>query len=80
MILGCMRGMNLSSLLVCADDASVEVLRQVLEELGIEVELCADPVRAAVRLAQERFDLIILDCETQARRGGVIEREPIFAG
>jgi CheY-like chemotaxis protein len=59
-------GMTLSSLLVCADKAAVEVLRQVLEELGIQVELCADPVRAAVRLAQERYDLIILDCETQA--------------
>jgi CheY-like chemotaxis protein len=58
--------MTLSSLLVCADKAAVEVLRQVLEELGIRVELCADPVRAAVRLAQERYDLIILDCETQA--------------
>jgi CheY-like chemotaxis protein len=59
-------GMTLTSLLVCADKAAVEVLRQVLEELGMKVELCADPVRAAVRLAQERYDLIILDCETQA--------------
>ncbi len=59
-------GMTLSSLLVCADKASVEVLRRVLEELGIQVELCTDNVRAAVRLAQERYDLIILDCETQA--------------
>jgi CheY-like chemotaxis protein len=57
--------MNLSSLLVCADDASVQVLNRVLKELGIRVELCADAVRAAVRLAQERFDLIILDCATQ---------------
>jgi len=58
--------MTLSSLLVCVDEASVEVLRRVLEELGIQVELCSEAVRAAVRLAQERFDLIILDCETQA--------------
>src|ERR1700733_541914 len=58
--------MTLSSLLVCVDEASVEVLRRVLEELGIQVELCSEAVRAGVRLAQERFDLIILDCETQA--------------
>jgi CheY-like chemotaxis protein len=57
--------MTLSSLLVCADDASVKVLRRVLEEVGIQVELCPDGVRGAVRLAQERFDLIILDCKTQ---------------
>ncbi|MFZ0202003.1 MAG: PilZ domain-containing protein [Candidatus Sulfotelmatobacter sp.] len=58
--------MTLSSLLVCVDEAAVQVLSRVLEELGIRVELCKDAVRAAVRLAQERFDLIILDCETQA--------------
>jgi CheY-like chemotaxis protein len=58
--------MTLSSLLVCVDEAAVLVLSRVLEELGIRVELCKDAVRAAVRLAQERFDLIILDCETQA--------------
>jgi CheY-like chemotaxis protein len=57
--------MTLSSLLVCADQASVQVLERVLEELDIRVELCADAVRAAVRLAQDHFDLIILDCETQ---------------
>ena len=59
-------GMTLSSLLVCADEASVQVLKGVLEELGIQVELCPDAVRAAVRVAQQRFDLLILDCETQA--------------
>jgi CheY-like chemotaxis protein len=57
--------MNLSSLLVCADEVSVQVLKGVLKELGIRVELCPDAVRAAVRLAQERFDLIILDCDRQ---------------
>jgi CheY-like chemotaxis protein len=59
-------GMTLSSLLVCADKSSVEVLRRVLEELGIQVELCADNVRAGVRLAQEHFDLILVDCEKQS--------------
>jgi CheY-like chemotaxis protein len=58
--------MTLSSLLVCGDEAPVQVLRRVLEELNIRVELCADATRAGVRLAQERFDLIILDCETQS--------------
>ena len=66
------RGMNLSSLLVCADEVSADVLRRVLEELDVQVELCADPVRAAVRLAQERFDLLILDCETQDQVIGLL--------
>src|SRR5271155_2378127 len=59
-------GMTLSSLLVCADKASVEALQRVLEELEIQVELCADAVRAGVRLAQQHFDLIILGCEKQS--------------
>jgi CheY-like chemotaxis protein len=64
--LGLWAGMTLTSMLVCADAAAVQVLRDVLKELGIHVEFCPDPVRAGVRLAQERFDLIILDCETPA--------------
>jgi CheY-like chemotaxis protein len=54
--------MKLTSLMVCADKAALQELRGVLDELDIHVELCPDAVRGAVRLAQERFDLIILDC------------------
>jgi CheY-like chemotaxis protein len=53
--------MTLSALLVCVDEASAELLRRVLEELSIRVESCPDFVRAGIRLAQERFDLVILD-------------------
>src|SRR5271166_457633 len=59
-------GMTLTSLLVGSDEASVQVLSRVLEELKIQVELCGEPARALLRLAQERFDVIILDCKTQA--------------
>jgi CheY-like chemotaxis protein len=61
-----LEGMTLTSLLVCSDKTSVPVLSHVLKELGIQVEVCADPARAGVRLAQEHFDLIILDCEKQS--------------
>jgi len=57
--------MNISSLLVCADQAAASVLSQVLEELKIQFEVCPDIGRATIRLAQEHFDLIILDCERQ---------------
>jgi len=53
--------MTLSALLVCVDEAAAEVLRQVLEELSISVESCPDFSRAAFRLAQDRFDVIIVD-------------------
>lgn len=58
--------MDLSSLVVCSDQDTVEVLSRVLEELGMRVEVCADPARAAVRQAQEHFDLMVLDSQTPA--------------
>ena len=57
--------MTLTSLLVCVDDKAGEVLRQVLSELSIRVESCSDLARAAIRLAQERFDVVVFDCESQ---------------
>ncbi len=56
-----MAGMTLSALLVCADETAAGVLRQVLQELNIRVESCPDFVRAGIRAAQERFDVIIID-------------------
>jgi|SRR5579872_70551 len=56
-----MPGMTLSALLICADESAADVLRQVLEELNIRTESCPDCVRASIRAAQERFDLIIVD-------------------
>src|SRR5216684_2878352 len=64
--------MTLSSLLVCADEASAQILRQVLEELEIRVESCPDVVRAGIRLAQQRFDAAILDCEVHADVMGLL--------
>jgi DNA-binding NarL/FixJ family response regulator len=48
------------------DEAAAQVLRRVLEELSIRVESCPELPRAAIRLAQERFDAVILDCYSQA--------------
>jgi len=53
--------MTLSALLVCGDEAAAEVLQRVLQELGIQVEACPDFVRAGIRAAQERFDVIVVD-------------------
>ena len=58
--------MTLAALLVCVDDAAAEVLCQVLRELGIRVESCPDFARASIRLAQERFDVVIVDGESNA--------------
>jgi CheY-like chemotaxis protein len=58
--------MTLSALLVCVDEEAGQVLRRVLEELSIRVETCLDFPRAAIRLAQDRFDVVILDGESGA--------------
>src|SRR5271167_3224472 len=58
--------MTLSALLVCVDEVSAQLLRRVLEELGIRVEGCPDFLRAGIRLAQERFDVVIVDGGTNA--------------
>jgi CheY-like chemotaxis protein len=53
--------MTLSALLVCLDEKAADVLRRVLNELGIRVELCPDFARAVMRTAQERFDVLVVD-------------------
>lgn len=56
--------MNLSALLVSMDPAAAGVLHRVLEELNIGVEFCADFARAGIRLAQDRFDVLIVESES----------------
>jgi len=65
--------MSLSALLVCAEEASAQLLRQVLEELGIRVESCTDIGRAAFRLAQERFDALIVDSQPRGDVNGLLQ-------
>ncbi|HUO16036.1 MAG TPA: response regulator [Verrucomicrobiae bacterium] len=58
--------MTLTALLVCVDEAEAAILRQVLKELSIRVEECPDLARAAIRLAQDRFDVVIVDGESNS--------------
>lgn len=55
--------MNLHSLLVCSDDRTLRVLRNVLAELEIEVEHCPDSNDATKKLARKRFEAVIIDCK-----------------
>jgi CheY-like chemotaxis protein len=62
-------GMNLTSLLVCSDDRALRILRNVLGELEIHVEHCADTVSAANKLAQHSFEAVIIDCHDERSFG-----------
>src|SRR6202041_1582167 len=48
--------MTLTSLLVCSDVPTIQVLRRMLEDLGIKVESCGDLSLAAARIAERHFD------------------------
>src|SRR5437660_2302739 len=58
-------GMNLESLLVCSDDRALRVLRNVLSELEIGVEHCADEVSATKSLSQRSFEAVVIDCQNE---------------
>jgi CheY-like chemotaxis protein len=57
--------MNLESLLVCSDDRALRVLRNVLSELEIGVEHCADEVSATKSLSQRSFEAVVIDCQNE---------------
>jgi c-di-GMP-binding flagellar brake protein YcgR len=54
--------MSLKTLLLCSDAKIVRVLRRVLGDLEIAVELCADSDSALRKLTRQRFEAIIVDC------------------
>ena len=55
--------MALQSLLLSRDDDVIRVLRRVLNDLEIEVEVCTGPDKAAEELARRKWDAIIIDCD-----------------
>jgi len=57
--------MSLKSLLLCSDEKIVRVLRRVLGDLDIEVELCPNSDSALRKLTRQRFEAIIADCADQ---------------
>ncbi len=54
--------MSLKSLALCSDEKIVRVLRRVLGDLDIEVELCVNSDTALRKLTRQRFEAIIADC------------------
>jgi c-di-GMP-binding flagellar brake protein YcgR len=53
--------MGLKSLLLCSDEKIVRVLRRVLGDLEIEVDLCPTSDAALRKLTRQRFEAIIAD-------------------
>jgi len=59
--------MSLSSLVMCADAHTVQVLDKILRDLDIEVEHCGDLRTAIERAGTKAFDAVIVDCHDQAK-------------
>src|ERR1700688_2138099 len=54
--------MSLQALVFCADEKVIRVLRRVLSELEIGMELSADAESAIHKLTRRRFEAVIVDC------------------
>ena len=54
--------MSLKSLVLCSDEKIVRVLRRVLGDLDIEIDLCSNADAALRKLTRQRFEAIIADC------------------
>jgi c-di-GMP-binding flagellar brake protein YcgR len=54
--------MSLKSLVLCSDEKIVRVLRRVLGDLDIDVDLCGTSDAALRKLTRQRFEAIIADC------------------
>ncbi len=57
--------MPLTSLVVGVEAQGARVLRGVLREMSIQASYCSDVGQAALQLASESFDLVIVDCKDE---------------
>lgn len=64
--------MSLKSLLFSSDDKTVRVLRRVLSDLEVGVELCSEAEAAIRKLTRQRFEAIIVDCSNREEAGSVL--------
>ena len=64
--------MTLRCFLFCTDDGTSDIIRQVLTALAVEAELCSIPSRAVQTVANEPFQLVIIDWDQQPEAGMVL--------
>jgi c-di-GMP-binding flagellar brake protein YcgR len=54
--------MSLKSLVLCSDEKVVRVLRRILGDLDIDVDLCGSAEAVLRKLTRQRFEAIVVDC------------------
>ena len=65
--------MNLQSLIFCSDEKVVRILRRVLNDMDVEIDVCADPDLAIRKLTRQRFESVIVDCHDRAEASSVLK-------
>ncbi|HXZ27861.1 MAG TPA: response regulator [Terriglobales bacterium] len=65
--------MPFSSLVLCRDPESLRVLRRVLDDVGISVEVFTGPDPAVEALAKHKFDAVLIDCDDLHGATGVLQ-------
>lgn len=55
--------MSTRAFLLCSDEKAVHAVAQILDELEVSFEHSGEPPFALKRLATQRFDLLIVDCD-----------------
>src|ERR1700739_1887275 len=49
--------------LLCGDEKAVHAVTQILDELEVSFEHSSEPALSLKRLATQKFDLLIVDCD-----------------
>ncbi len=65
--------MSLQALVLCSDDKIIRVLRRVLSDLEIGVELCTDADSAVRKLTRRRFEAVVVDCNDEDMAAQVLK-------
>jgi CheY-like chemotaxis protein len=55
--------MELRCLLLTRDDSVIRVLRRILEDLEVGVEVCTGADKAAEELERRKYDAVMIDCD-----------------
>lgn len=55
--------MNLDAILITQDAALVAVLREALDNVSVQIHICAEIQRGKEQLAKRKFDAVVIDCD-----------------
>ncbi len=66
--------MPFTSLVVCADAKTVQVLDRILLNMGMEVDHCSDPLTAGTHFLEQHFDTVFVDCQNVGAGAAFIDQ------